>query len=160
MGDENKIPSCGLYITTQPLKGHEDHVPAGRLVLFHGHSKQGLPIVMLPRACENNRWAFYERGYLVRDPQFPSTLKPRRSEGFYVLGQSLHVNDGIVIPRKTLVQLSYSMQGTPILYMGRFEGNTITFPEAGYKFSDDVLDILVDAGFRAPPPVVAERRLH
>jgi hypothetical protein len=157
--DETKYPACGLYLTTTSLPGHEDRVPAGSLVMFHWHSEQGLPIVTLPRSIVNNRWVFYDRGYLIRDSEYVNTLSPRRTEGYYVLNRAIHVTAENVIPKQTLVQLSYSVQGTPILYVGLFRNNTIVFPAAGYKFSDQIFDFLDEAGFRAPSPE-AERRLH
>lgn len=149
----------GLYVTTRPLSGHEEHVPAGTLVMFHQQSEQGYPIVTLPRDNHNNRWRFFERGYLVKDTEYLKTLSPRRAEGFYILNRAVHLNTETIIPKRTLVQLSYSRKGTPIVYIGTFEGNTISFPTAGYKFSEQVLGFLTDAGFRAPTPQ-SERRLH
>ncbi|OIP30096.1 MAG: hypothetical protein AUK47_25950 [Deltaproteobacteria bacterium CG2_30_63_29] len=127
--------------------------------MFHQHSEQGLPILTLPKAIENNRWVFYDRGYLIRDPKFAETLSPRLPEGFYILNRDVQVTTEEVIPKRTLIQLSYSKNATPIVYVGKFEGSTIVFPKAGFKFSAQILGYLDEAGFRAPTPQQA-RHLH
>jgi len=127
--------------------------------MFRNSSEHGVPQIQLPTTTENNRWVFDESGILVRDHTFVASLSPRSPEGFYILNRTVHINPETIIPRRTLVQLSYSMTGLPILYVGSFEGNTITFPTAGYKFAEDVLKYLDPAGFRAPSPQ-QERQLH
>lgn len=156
---KDNFPGPGLYVTTRSMPGHEERVPAGCLVMFRHSGEQGLPVIQLPRALEHNRWVFDERGLIVRDHGFLSSLAPRPAEGFYILNRTVHITEDTIIPRRTLAQLSYSRHGQPILYVGRFEGSTIVFPRAGYKFSEDVLRFLDPAGFDAPEPQ-RERHLH
>jgi len=68
------LPPCGLYKTTEPLPNKEEWVREDLLVYFHNHSQQGPPLLLLPASNAHNRWSFHEKGYLVRDPSFVSTL--------------------------------------------------------------------------------------
>lgn len=156
---KDHFPAPGLYVTTRPLPGHEERLPGGTLVRLGVSVEQELPVLRLPRALEHNRWIFEERGLVVRDQDYLASLAPRAAEGFYILNRTVHITEDTIIPRRTLVQLSYARSGQPILYVGRFEGSTINFPRAGYKFSEDVLRFLDPAGFDAPEPQ-RERHLH
>jgi hypothetical protein len=146
-------PKCGLYRTGIPLEGKEDSVAAERLVFFHNHSEQGPPLVLMPSVNEHNRWQFHDRGYLVESPGFLENLVPLRPEGFYILKGHVHVGRDEIIPERALVQLGYNRKAEPILFMGRFEGNTIVFPTTGYRFDSlDLFDHLEPAGFLVPKP--------
>ena len=153
------LPKCGLYRTGLALAGQEEQVGAGRLVYFHNHSEQGPPLVLLPRANTNNKWDFGSRGVLVNDSEFIEQLVPLMAEGYYTLSEHLHVSKEEVLPTKTLVQLGYNPKGEPIVFVGRFEHNSIHFPEKGFRFGDRVFDHLEPAGFRSPRPS-ADRILH
>jgi len=154
----DKLPACGLYRTTIAMAGKEEQVGEGRLVMFHNHSKQGLPLVLLPQSNENNRWTFHERGYLVEDDMFLDGLVTLLAEGYYVLKEHVHVTKEEILPEGALVQLGYNPTANPILFVARFEGNTISFPSTGYRFDGfKVFKNLTPAGFRIPKP---KRVLH
>lgn len=155
------LPPCGVYRTSGPLPGREDEVDVGVLIYFHNHSEQGPPLVLLPRKNHNNRWTFGERGWLAEDPDWVANLVPLKAQGFYVVGKEhLHLSREEIIPEGTLVQLGYNRKGDTILFPARFEGNSIHFPERGYRFeSPDVQQHLRPAGFE-PPTRRPDRVLH
>lgn len=159
MADET-LP-CGIYRTTLPLPGREEQVPAGRLIYFHNHSDDGAPLVLLPQANTDNRWTFHDRGYLVRDADWVSTLESLPGEGFYILRGHFHPPGGQVVHERTLLQLGYNMAGDPILFIPVLEANAIRFPTTGYRF--ETLDILKDldpAPFVLPRPANASPDDH
>ena len=146
-----ELPDCGLYRSGMELAGAEEQVAAGRLIYFHNHSEGGPPLVLTPHANENNRWQFHERGWIVEDADFLESLVPLKPEGLYVNTRHLHVTREEIIPGRTLVQLGYNRSGEGILFIGRFEGNSITFPTKGYALrGTDVLEQLAPAGFNVP----------
>ncbi len=112
---------CGLYRTTAPLPGRGDKVPEGRLVYYHDHSQEGEPLILLPEANKDNRWSFQQRGYLVKDREYPATLEPLLAEGFYILRSTLRQGSS-AIPARSLVQLGYNRNAVPILFVGRRVG--------------------------------------
>ena len=150
----------GLFVTSIPLPGYEEEVPADRLVYLDTQTLRGQAAIRLPDHIDDNRWVFDEHSFPILDADYHKTLKSRPTEGFYILQQGLHLNPETVIPSRALLQLSYSLGGTPILHIGRFEGTSIHFPKVGYKFSEDVLDLLKGAGFHMPPPPSEARQLH
>ncbi len=143
--DEVELPPCGLYRTGRPLKSNPEEVPANRLVMFHNHSNRGIPFVQLPTHNENNTWYFSEYGPGIEDDdEFIEALEPLREQGFYFLREDLHTHDRI-LPKYTIVQLGYTMEGDPIIFPGERmpEANAIQFPLVGYQFSDlSVLEVL------------------
>ncbi len=145
ISDEPKLPPCGLYRTGRALKSDPEGVPANRLVMFHNHSNRGIPFVQLPSYNEHNVWHFHEYGPGVEDDdEFIQALEPLREQGFYFLGEDLETFDR-VLPKFTLVQLGYTIEGEPIIFPGERspDENAIYFPEEGYKFEDlEVLGIL------------------
>ena len=158
---EQAFPDCGLYRTGIDLPGHETDVPAGSLVFFHNHSESGPPIVLLPSENTHNRWTFGERGWLCEDTAFVGGLVPLVDEGLYVVHDGhLHVSAEEVLAEKTLVQLGYNRRGDTILFVARFDDNTIHFPERGYRFeSVDIHAKLRPVNFAAPS-AEPDRVLH
>ena len=149
--EETSLPPCGIYRTGAALNGKEEQVPAGRLVMFHNHSEQGPPLVLLPQSNTANKWTFHTHGFLVEDDEFVERMIPLMPEGYYILKEHIHVTEQEIIPDRTLVQLGYNGKGEGILFPGRFEGNNIAFPEKGYGFKNDsIFDNLEQAGFRVP----------
>ncbi len=149
----SELPKCGLYRTGITLPGSEDQVQAQSLVFFHNHSEQGSPLVLLPHANENNRWTFHERGYLVESQPFIDELVPLISEGYYILSVHVHVGKDDMIPERSLVQVGYNRKAEPLMFVGRFEGNSIAFPVRGYRFESlDLFEQLEPAGFMVPKP--------
>ncbi len=146
------LPNCGLYRTGVSLPGHEEQVAEGALIYFHNHSDKGPPLVLAPATCTGNKWTFNERGWLVEDSGFVRALVPLKPEGFYVVsGRHLHVSREEILPERTLIQLGYNRRADTILFAARFAGNTITFPERGYRFeSVDVQEHLAPANFKIP----------
>ncbi len=147
------VPDCGLYRTGTSLPGQEEHVGEGRLVYFHNHSEQGPPLVLTPHANTHNRWQFHDRGWLIEDDTFLSSLVALKPEGFYMNSEHLHITREEIIPPHTLLQLGYNRQADSILFAARFSENTITFPSEGYSFtSPDIQKLLEPAGFSFPKP--------
>lgn len=154
------LPDCGLFRTNQPMPGRESTIPAGRLIYFHNHSEQGQPLILLPEKNANNRWTFAERGYLVRDPFYIVTLTPLPAEGLYVLRSHLH-SGKTTIPERSLVQLGYNQAAEPILFLGRWEGNSIEFPDKGLKpGSDAIFKELDPVGFTVRGQPGTKSSLH
>ena len=149
----NELPDCGLYRTGRALPGHEEQLPAGALVYFHNHSDQGPAMVLTPHDNEHNRWRFHDRGWAVEDAAFVEAMIPLRPEGLYVNHEHIHISREEIIPGRTLLQLGYNRSGDSILFVGRFDANTITFPSEGYRFEDpEIQKHLEPAGFNVPRP--------
>ena len=119
--------------------------------MFHNHSKQGAPLVLLPESVTDNKWTFHTHGFLVDHQEFIDRMIALPAEGFYVLKEHIHITEEEIIPDRTLVQLGYNGKGEGILFPGRFEENTIAFPAKGYGFKNDkIFDNLEQASFRVP----------
>ncbi len=150
-----ELPACGLYRTGRSLPGHEEAVPPGALVMFHNHSPEGAPIVLMPKDNQHNRWSFHDRGWLVRGPEaadFLARLVRVPREGYYVVHKHLHVPDG-VLPERALVQVGYNRDAHPILFPARPVEGGIAFPTRGYRFEKlAVFEHLREAGFDLSPP--------
>lgn len=156
MEDPSDLPPCGLYKTTEPLPNKEQWVREGLLVYFHNHSEQGPPLLLLPSSNEHNRWSFHDKGYLVRDPEYVETLVSVEDEGFYMLTEPLYISDEEFIPERTLVELGYNRSAEPILFMGKFEDNAITFPSNGLKCTLEIFEMLEPTEFRVPNAPTSE----
>jgi len=150
--DHIDAPACGIYLTTAPLPGHADTVPAGRLVMFHNHSEQGSPIVLLPDHNVNNRWHFRQEGYLVDDADFLASLKPLKGEGFYYLREHFHPNQEEIVPQTQLVQLGYNMDADPIIFFPTVgtDTNTLLFPTSGMKIPEQIYALLEPLSTQGP----------
>jgi hypothetical protein len=147
----SELPACGLYKTGLPLPDHEEQVPAGILVYFHNHSDQGPPMVQTPHSNTHNRWQFHERGWAVSDTEFLAALVPLKAEGLYTNPEHLHVSREEVIPQRSLMQLGYNRGADSLLFIGRFQDNTIAFPEQGYSFTTaDIQARLEPVSFQVP----------
>ncbi len=137
-------PPCGLYRTTRPLPTEPEAVPAGRLVMFHNHSDQGPPILLLPQHNRHNRWSFHERGFLVEDAAFMSSLEALKAEGWYFLREHFHPNQQEVVPQRQLVQLGYNAHGEAILFFPELEKdrNALFFSDKGMKIPATIYALL------------------
>lgn len=144
------LPPCGLYKTTQPLPGKEQWVRENLLVYFHNHSQQGPPLLLLPASNSENRWSFHEKGYLIREPGYVSTLLPLKAEGLYVLREPIYLSREEFIPDETLVQVGYTRSADPILFLAKFSENTISFPSSGLKCTTEIFSMLDEVNFETP----------
>lgn len=156
------LPPCGLYQTTLPLAGKEEEVPAGRLVYFHNHSKQGQPLLLLPATNTHNQWTFQDRGFLIADIGFVVTLKRLLPEGLYITQTHIHTGNA-VLPEQSLVQLGYNREAAAIVFPGRRVQNTIVFPDRGIRLANEaMLQAIKPVGFVVLPevPEAPERVLH
>lgn len=139
------LPECGLYRTTKPLPGNEEKVPAGILVYFHNHSDSGLPVVLTPDHNVHNRWHFHGPAIEFRGLAWANTLQKVPEEGFFTLKKELAFEGGSW-PRNALVQLGYTRNGDPILFMARVRSslaeNDLFFSDKGLKITRDQLSIL------------------
>ncbi len=149
---ELDVPACGLYLTTMPLAEHEDAVPAGRLVMFHNHSEQGPPIVLLPEHNVRNRWHFKKEGFLVEDTDYLQSMEPLKSEGFYHLREHFHPNQEEIVADKQLVQLGYNMEAESIIFFPAEDKDTnaLIFPNSGMKIPAQIYDLLEPLTTRGP----------
>ncbi|AKT41395.1 hypothetical protein [Chondromyces crocatus] len=139
------LPDCGLYLTTRPLPGNEEKVPAGIIVSFHNHSDGGLPTVTPPDHNIHNRWHFHGPPLTFRGLTWAETLQKLPKEGFYTLRRELTF-DGGKWPKATLVQLGYTQQGNPILFIARvranLEENDLHFSDRGVGIKREQFSIL------------------
>jgi hypothetical protein len=110
-------------------------------------------MVLTPHDNENNRWRFHERGWSVEEPDFIAAMVALKPEGLYVNSEHIHISREEIIPERMLIQLGYNRSGDSILFVGRFEANTITFPSQGYAFTTpDIQSSLEPVGFNVPRP--------
>jgi hypothetical protein len=139
------LPDCGLYVTTRPLPGHEEKIPAGTLVSFHNHSDSGLPTVTVPDHNVHNRWHFHGAPIAFRGLSWAETLHRLTPEGFYTLRKELTF-DGGKWPKGALVQLGYTQQGNPILFIARvrarLDENDLYFSDRGVGIKREQLATL------------------
>lgn len=156
---KNLLPDCGLYLTTKPLPGHEDRVPAGTIVYFHNHSDSGLPSVLPPDHNIFNRWHFHGPSIEFRGLSWADTLKKLAAEGFYTLKREFAF-DGGSYPKGALVQLGYTQAGDPILFIGRvragMQENDLFFSDKGVKITREQLSLLEPAPVYEEPEAGAE----
>lgn len=133
--------ACGLYRTTKPLPGDENAVPAGRLVHFHGHAGDA-PHVVMPVDATHNTWRFATGGVVIRDEAWIATLERLLPEGFYVLTENL-LFDGGWWPKCTLLQLAYTRQGEPTVFIAQRraarEENDLFFADVGVRIKKEDL---------------------
>jgi hypothetical protein len=142
------LPNCGLFRTTKALPGSEEAVPAGVLVYFHNHSDPaggGLPQVIVPDHNIHNRWHFHGPGVAFRTSSWAESIVKVLEQGFYVLRGDL-VFDGGSWPRGALVQLGYTRNAEPILFIAQaranLEENDLFFSDKGVKVTNDKLSLL------------------
>jgi hypothetical protein len=139
------LPNCGLYRTTKPLPEHEAEIPTGVLVYFHNHSDSGLPVVITPDHNILNRWHFHGGGIPFRGLSWADSLVKLPGEGFYMLRKGLEFEGGSW-PKGTLVQLGYTKQGDPILFIAQqrasLEENDLYFSDRGVGVTRDQLAVL------------------
>lgn len=139
------LPQCGLYRTTKPLPEHEESVPAGILVYFHNHSDSGLPVVIPPEHNVLNRWHFHGAGIPFRGLSWADSLVKLPAEGFYMLRKQLTFEGG-EWPKGTLVQLGYTRNADPILFIAQvraqLDENDLWFSDRGVGIQREQLAIL------------------
>jgi len=139
------LPPCGLYRTSKPLAGHEEQFPAGLLVYFHNHSDSGLPQVLAPDHNVLNRWHFHGPGVEFRGLSWADSLVKVPVEGFYVLKRELAF-DGGSWPKGALVQLGYTRNADPILFIaqlrGKLDENDLWFSDRGVGVPREQMSIL------------------
>jgi hypothetical protein len=148
------LPPCGLYRTTKPLPEHETEIPAGILVYFHNHSDSGLPVVIAPDHNIMNRWHFHGAGIPFRGLSWADSLAKTPAEGFYMLRKGLDFEGGSW-PKGTLVQLGYTRNGDPILFIGQVRAslveNDLFFSDKGVGISREQLPLLEQLQVYAEP---------
>jgi hypothetical protein len=139
------LPACGLYRTTKPLAGHEEQFPAGLLVYFHNHSESGLPQVLSPDHNVHNRWHFHGPGIEFRGLSWADSLVKMPLEGFYLLKRELTFEGGSW-PKGALVQLGYTRNADPILFIGqvrtKLDENDLWFSDRGVGIPREQMSIL------------------
>lgn len=155
MGAMATLPPCGLYRTTRPL---EEHVPAGRLVLFHNHGDPG-PGIYLPSGWTLNRADWEERGHTLPSPEWAASLQPLAPEGLYrVQVEFTCCAKGCrTYEPDLLVQLGYNADAEALLFLPEWTASGLGIPELGLPIDVDRLACLAplkvveaeDAGGRA-----------
>lgn len=142
---KSMLPPCGLYRTTKPLPEHETEIPAGILIYFHNHSDAGLPVAIAPDHNIMNRWHFHGSGIPFRGVAWADSLVRLPQEGFYTLRKGLEF-DGGSWPKATLVQLGYTRNGDPILFIAQLRGvveeNDLFFSDRGVGIAREQLALL------------------
>ncbi len=156
--DQDPRP-CGLYRTILSLPGHEDAVPAQRLVYFHNHSERGGPVVLLPESNTNNKWRFQGAGLPANDEAFIAAMEPLKPEGLYRVREHFHPDGARVVPAGALAQLGYNRRADPILFFPQpVSGeNAIAFPAKGMSIPPAVYALLDRIDLRGPHE---PKRLH
>ena len=146
------LPPCGLYKTTLPHPEKPEQVGSGRLVYFHNHSNQGVGMVLLPKANDQNKWAFHERGFSVSDAAWCHTLQPVAPEGLYIATAPLEASDDRVIAEGQLVQLGYNANAEGILFFPRKaeSANALLIPDKGLKVSNALVNKLAPVRLVGP----------
>lgn len=148
---KNILPDCGLYLTTKPLPGQEERVPAGQIVYFHNHSDSGLPQVLTPDHNVMNRWHFHGPGIEFRGLTWAQTLTPLPEEGFYTLTREISLDGQGRWLKNAIVQLGYTITGEPILFIAQerasLQENDLFFSDKGLKITSEQLRTLI---VRAP----------
>jgi hypothetical protein len=151
---KNLLPECGLYKTTKPLPGNEDKVPAGTIVYFHNHSDSGLPQVLTADHNVHNRWHFHGPPIEFRGLSWADSLQRLPEEGFFTLKKELTF-DGGKWPKGALVQLGYTKEGQPIVFIGRVRSrlaeNDLFFSDKGVALKGDQLALLERAQIYQEP---------
>ena len=134
------LPPCGLYRTTQPLEGH---VPAGRLVYFHAHGDPG-PGVYLPSGWQLNRAQWHETGHTIPAPEWAATLAPLPAEGLYRVREPFACcpKRCRTYERDLLVQLGYTAEAAPLLFLPEWTDSGLAIPEMGVPIDADRLACL------------------
>src|SRR5690242_10698146 len=144
---KNRLPDCGLYRTTKALPGHEERIPAGSLVYFHNHGENNgpLPTVIPPDHNVHNRWHFHGPPIEFRGLSWAESLERVNPEGFYTLRKDLTF-DGGKWPKGSLVQLGYTKNADPILFIARvrarLDENDLFFSDKGVGIKRAELAIL------------------
>ena len=142
---KSSLPACGLYLTTKPLAGHEEQFPAGLLVYFHNHSDSGSPAGARPRPQCAQSMALPRPGGRVSGLSWADGFVKMIAEGFYTLRRELSF-DGGTWPKGALVQLGYTRNADPILFIGqvrtKLDENDLWFSDRGVGISRDQLSIL------------------
>ena len=118
---------------------------AGVLVYFHNHSDAGLPVVIAPDHNILNRWHFHGEGIPFRGLAWADSLVRLPAEGFYMLRKGLDF-DGGSWPKATLVQLGYTRDGDPILFIAQqraeLDENDLFFSDRGVGIAREQLALL------------------
>jgi hypothetical protein len=148
------LPPCGIYRTTKPLPEHETEIPAGVLIYFHNHSDAGLPVAIAPDHNIMNRWHFHGSGIPFRSVAWADSLVRLPQEGFYTLRKGLEF-DGGNWPKGTLVQLGYTRNGDPILFIAQLRGvmeeNDLFFSDRGVGIAREQLALLEQVNVYVEP---------
>ncbi len=104
-----------------------------RLVMLHRH-RGTAPFLKLAEHALHNTWSFDGDAIVVTEPGWIDTLKPLLPQGFYALRRSLSFAGGLW-PQGVLVQLGYTREGEPRLFIARREGarqgNHLSFADIG-----------------------------
>jgi hypothetical protein len=144
---KNRLPDCGLYRTTKALPGYEERIPANSLVYFHNHGENNgpLPTVIPPDHNVHNRWHFHGPPVEFRGLTWAESLERVSPEGFYTLRRELSF-DGGKWPKGSLVQLGYTKNADPILFIARvrsrLDENDLFFSDKGVGVKRSDLSIL------------------
>ena len=150
-----KLPQPGLYRTTKPYPGMEEHFPAGVLV-YVGQKPEGATFVVRPGSNRRNRWFWGEPVTILRSVSWGESLKPLRAQGFYTLPEDINLDGGGRWVKGAIVQLGYNQDGRGILFVAEDhdaeERNVLVFSDRGMLCDDSLMERLVWA------PILPVRR--
>jgi hypothetical protein len=123
-------------------------------VYFHNHSDSGLPVVITPEHNVHNRWHFHGSGVVFRGLSWADSLVKLPAEGFYMLRRAITFEGG-EWPQSSLVQLGYTKNGEPILFIAQvraqLEENDLFFSDRGLSLNRDQLSLLEPLQVYAEP---------
>jgi hypothetical protein len=125
-----ELPPCGLYRTMARIGS----VDAGRLVHFHNHGSPG-PGIYLPREWRHNKAEFQAQGQVIEKLELLRFLEPLPSEGFYAVIQPFHCCEKQcrLFERNALLQLGYTAEAEPILFIPELVDAMLAVPAKGWK---------------------------
>jgi len=108
-------------------------------------SDSGLPQVLAPDHNVHNRWHFHGPGVEFRGLSWADGLVKVPVEGFYMLRRELAF-DGGTWPKGSLVQLGYTRNADPILFIaqvrGKLDENDLWFSDRGVGIPREQMSIL------------------
>lgn len=140
----------GIYKTTKYLPGFEADVEPGRLVLIRTDGEFAPASVLMPVRNENNQWHFSMPGYKIpaASMNWADTLVKLRHEGFYRLLKEFKFGDGGYYAPNAIVQLGYTPQADPILFIARrrapLVSNDLNFSDKGVKITLEQVEELLE----------------
>jgi hypothetical protein len=155
----SSLPPCGLYRTRRALG---TTIAEGRLVYFHNHGDPG-PGLYLPSGWSVNRARWHSHGTTLPDAHWAEHLEPLPAEGLYRVSEGFTCCEQRcrTFEPEQLVQLGYTGQAEPILFVPEWRAAGLSFPNSGTLVDRAKLERLVPLKVvEAEEPSVNNALLH